>query len=663
MKLKHFSPKRPLLSILCIFMSSYLFAADEKPKQPQAKLTEVTVFPYQCRLKRVFTKTLTPGKSTIVLDDLEYGLAANSVQVRSLSDGVKIALVEVSNTHHKQVLSKQAKELREMIDAEEEKIAALKIQNDILTKKTTFLKNIEIGRRPYGKSEVAVAPLNTNSWGKVLDDLSTEESKTNKLKRFINKEIDNRLIELNVLIDRIQRLKYYEVMARKKVSIHVNATGGKTDFEISYQVAGPSWFPNYLTRVNRKDKSVELTCFGVVYQGTGYDWQNVNLRLSSSNPSSGLAIPQINAWYLREANPMYRVAGKGKYDREYKKRRAGRKEKQITDAVYSKKGIKNMPGNYADMGEIYNELKKSGESLEVMFGEKSNSSKDKVSRSRMKKQLKEMRREVKSSPKFNRRGQLQNQLSNFGYFFGNLRRDLRNIRVRTVVASTKNVQHYEGYTVVSPHSTGSWYDQEFSTQTPASVASTSEPVRLTLAKHTFETDFVHIIRPNESLKAYLVARAKNNTGKTWLAGGMRVFFQNDYVGRSQFKALGEEGIVALSLGVDENVKVTRNAVSKEEKKGVFSSDRKRLITISIEVKNKTDASIDCEIEEMLPRVRTPKVSFKIKDYGTGDGIVRDHKIENYLHYKVSLKAGETRKLIYSYEIIYPKNFKLQGFRP
>jgi uncharacterized protein (TIGR02231 family) len=59
------------------------------------------------------------------------------------------------------------------------------------------------------------------------------------------------------------------------------------------------WYPVYDARVEFDKVKVNLSAFAVVRQTTGEDWQDVQLTLSTSMPSVGGRMPELNQWYLR----------------------------------------------------------------------------------------------------------------------------------------------------------------------------------------------------------------------------------------------------------------------------------------------------------------------------------------------------------------------------
>ena len=65
---------------------------------------------------------------------------------------------------------------------------------------------------------------------------------------------------------------------------------------------GATWTPAYDARL-RAERAVELAYFGVVRNGTGEDWKEVALTLSTARPSLGGGAPELRAWIVDVAKP------------------------------------------------------------------------------------------------------------------------------------------------------------------------------------------------------------------------------------------------------------------------------------------------------------------------------------------------------------------------
>jgi uncharacterized protein (TIGR02231 family) len=70
------------------------------------------------------------------------------------------------------------------------------------------------------------------------------------------------------------------------------------DISCIYLVTNASWTPLYDISSDGTDKPVSLTYKGSVKQTTGFDWQNVKLHFSTSNPFNNNSRPILNPMYV-----------------------------------------------------------------------------------------------------------------------------------------------------------------------------------------------------------------------------------------------------------------------------------------------------------------------------------------------------------------------------
>lgn len=66
----------------------------------------------------------------------------------------------------------------------------------------------------------------------------------------------------------------------------------------SYLMYQASWYPEYDARVDYGKEKVELVCLGVVRQNSGEDWNDVELTLSTANPTISGRMPELKSWIL-----------------------------------------------------------------------------------------------------------------------------------------------------------------------------------------------------------------------------------------------------------------------------------------------------------------------------------------------------------------------------
>lgn len=127
---------------------------------------------------------------------------------------------------------------------------------------------------------------------------------------------DEKIKKLNEHIIKLQQQinEKNELYGRNtsEIIISVSADAATSaDFLVNYVVANAGWYPVYDLRAINTKSPVQLNYKANVFQGTGEEWKNVKLKLSTANPNLGGLKPELAAWYLNFDYPQY-------YDRKAK---------------------------------------------------------------------------------------------------------------------------------------------------------------------------------------------------------------------------------------------------------------------------------------------------------------------------------------------------------
>lgn len=73
--------------------------------------------------------------------------------------------------------------------------------------------------------------------------------------------------------------------------------------ELNYSVSSAGWVPTYDLRAGSINDQIQLTYKANVYQNTGEEWNNVKLKLSTSNPNRSSNKPELPSWYINYYYP------------------------------------------------------------------------------------------------------------------------------------------------------------------------------------------------------------------------------------------------------------------------------------------------------------------------------------------------------------------------
>ena len=164
--------------------------------------------------------------------------------------------------------------------------------------------------------------------------------------------------------------------------------------------------------------------------------------------------------------------------------------------------------------------------------------------------------------------------------------------------------------------------------------------------------------PKISPWVFLKASAKNSTPFPILAGEVDVFRTSGYVGTGSldYIAPGEE--FAVSLGVDEDLKIKRiidERVDTQPK--LFGSTRTIAYGYQIEVSNFKSALQSVTVVENIPVSQRKEIKVSVREGTTKPD---DKNDDGFLRWKVDLKPGEQKIVHFGYLVEAPESFQIGG---
>jgi uncharacterized protein (TIGR02231 family) len=78
----------------------------------------------------------------------------------------------------------------------------------------------------------------------------------------------------------------------------------QVELEVRYMVQQAGWYPVYELRATNTTSPITLNYKANVFQGTGEEWKDVMLKLSTGNPTQSGLKPELYPWYLNFYEPM-----------------------------------------------------------------------------------------------------------------------------------------------------------------------------------------------------------------------------------------------------------------------------------------------------------------------------------------------------------------------
>lgn len=157
--------------------------------------------------------------------------------------------------------------------------------------------------------------------------------------------------------------------------------------------------------------------------------------------------------------------------------------------------------------------------------------------------------------------------------------------------------------------------------------------------------------PKKDPGVYLVAKVPDWGSYNLLNGPANIFFDGTYVGQVQLNAQSVQDTLTLSLGKDELVFIDRQELKNVTSKKVIGATKREDKTFEITVKNNKKSALDVVVYDQIPVSKQKDIEVILNESDKAKYNAETGKLE----WMVSLKAGESKKVRFSYTIKYPSD--------
>ncbi len=197
---------------------------------------------------------------------------------------------------------------------------------------------------------------------------------------------------------------------------------------------------------------------------------------------------------------------------------------------------------------------------------------------------------------------------------------------------------------------------EYEITIPYSIASDGIGQLVEVEVQNLPATYRYFCTPKLDKDVFLVANIANWTDLNLMPGDANVYFDGTFVGNSYIDTKASEDTLLLSLGRDKKIIVQRIVKKEYTTKKLIGTNKKEEYAYEITVRNTKKEAIDITIEDQYPVSKNGDIEALLTD---GGGAVVD-KDKGSLTWKFNLKAGETKKMSFSFSLKYPKEKILTG---
>ncbi len=294
---------RSTLTILLALLLAAPALADEI--EAESEVSRVIVYPDRARVTRSAKVQLSKGSHEILVAGLPTSIDVTSLRAEGRGTAkVVLGSLDVRHDHGVELRGERAQQLldhirsledadRELADADEAARFELDYVRQLQSKATTQLGAETLARD--GRASEADALV--EALGRRYRQSQAEIRRVRVERRDLAGQLEAARAEYSQLTAGNSKDDF-----RVAVAVEVKSAGSFT-LALTYGAHGASWSPSYDARLHPDAGEVGMTYGAWVRQGSGEDWDGVELVLSTAQPALGLQAPQLYPWILQQSAP------------------------------------------------------------------------------------------------------------------------------------------------------------------------------------------------------------------------------------------------------------------------------------------------------------------------------------------------------------------------
>jgi uncharacterized protein (TIGR02231 family) len=535
-----------LLCLVLVAANSFqLFAQIEKTVD--SRITDVTVFLNKAQITREVKTRIESGKTTLVLTGLTSQIDQQSIQVSGKGNFIILGISHQQNYLNELNVPKTLKMLKDSVVYFQKQIVLEQSQKEILNKEEQMLlSNQKIGGTSQNLTVIELKGMADFYRSRLTDIVVSRMKEDEKIEK-----LSMRMIKLQQQINEPNE-RYSRNTSELVISLSADAATA-VELKVNYIVASAGWQPLYDLRATNTKSPVQLSYKANVYQGTGEEWKNVKLTLSTANPTLGGLKPELNAWYLDFYRPVYSYSNK----------------RSAAGAV-----MQSAPAQAED--KIAYEMEEEADTAETV--------------------------------------------ANF---------------VSTIQTSLNT---------------------EFSIALPYTVSSSNKPTLVDIRNYEMKADYIYSVAPKLDRDAFLLARATGWEEFNLLPGEANVFFEGTFVGSSFIDPNNIRDTLNISMGRDKRIVVKREKLKDLSSRKLIGTNQRESYTYEISVRNTKAEAVKIIIEDQVPVSQNSQIEITVVDTGSA----KYNKDNGKLSWELTLNPNESKKVVYKFEVKYPKDRQVSG---
>ena len=258
----------------------------------QAPVTQVVLYPGSATVTR--TAPVTAGATLLRVSGVTTAFPVQALRVDA-DPGIRVGQIDTLDAGQPDSPNPAQAELEGRIQALQDQVAAVQADIDAARIVKGYLERLG-GDGGASADHVSRAPADAHQLAGLIEAIG--HGATDALARAQRLGVQKRELEKKVAaLQRDLERQRGDSRDTRTITISLSAARAGT-VRISYPLVSAGWRPAYRAELSSTASSVELRRLAQVSQKTGEDWQDVELALSTSEPTQSPVAPVPQPWLL-----------------------------------------------------------------------------------------------------------------------------------------------------------------------------------------------------------------------------------------------------------------------------------------------------------------------------------------------------------------------------
>lgn len=294
------------LTLISLLVLAGNFGMAQKEKVVKSKVKEVTVFLSGAQVTRDASIALGAGNTEIIFRGLENNINPKSIQVSAPPEILINKVVKEVNYLENVEMGKEVKAIRDSIRILDDLLRLEKNKRVTLEKeRDMILQNQKLGGSESGLS-VEELEKAANFYRKRMANIFDLLYKSDRRK-------EKNIAAKTRLNNQLSQMNFQENVPSQDIRVTVSSSAARTvKMALNFMVQDAGWSPTYDLRAKNTSSPIQLDYRANVWQGSGQDWKNVMLTLSTGNPRVGGTQPVLGPWSLYLYDPVVYTQSRGR---------------------------------------------------------------------------------------------------------------------------------------------------------------------------------------------------------------------------------------------------------------------------------------------------------------------------------------------------------------